>query len=151
MLRDRMIAVLAEEVEAVPGAMAAWQAVAALGVPQRVASNSSHQEMQVKFARTGLDALVAGRVHSARDVNRGKPDPALFLFAAAAEGVAPADCLVIEDSIPGVRAARAAGMACAGFDPHGDGGHLREAGATVIINSLADVPGLVRQGMETAR
>ncbi len=138
-LRGRIIAALAREVEPMPGAASALRGVAALGVPYRVASNSSHEEMDVKFARTGLAALVEGRVHSARDVAAGKPAPDLFLAAAAAEGVAPGACLVVEDSVPGVRGARAAGMACLGLAAHGDGAAALAAEGAVPIRSLAEV------------
>ena len=142
-LRSAIIAAMAEEVGAMPGAEAALRGVAALNVPYRVASNSSHEEMRVKFARTGLAPLVEGRVHSARDVRAGKPEPDLFLAAADAEGVPPGACLVVEDSIPGVRAARRAGMACLGLVHDGDGdgtagADLASEGARVI-RSLAEV------------
>ena len=146
-LRQRLIAVLTEEVEAMPGVPAVLHATAALGLPYRVASNSSHAEMQVKFARTGLSRLFQGRAHSAYDVPRGKPSPDVFLAAAAAEGVAPAACLVVEDSLPGVRAAVAAGMACVALDPYGDGGALRDAGA-VPIRAMSELPGLLQTAMQ---
>ena len=60
-------------------------------------------------------------------MNRGKPAPDLFLATAAAEGVSPAECVVIEDSVPGARAARAAGMDCLGYSPRSrDAGLLAE-------------------------
>jgi len=148
-LRARLIAMLADEAEAIPGAEAALRATAALGLPVRVASNSSHEEMHVKFHRTGLDALVAGRLHSARDVQAGKPAPDVFLAAAAAEGVPPGACLVIEDSVPGATAARAAGMACIGLAPAGDDPALRAAGAT-LIRSLDELPSILRAAMAHA-
>lgn len=121
-----------EHVQTMPGARAALEATAARGVPFRVASNSSHEEMDVKFARTGLTPLIAGRQHSAHDVPRGKPAPDVFLAAAAAEGVAPAECLVIEDSLPGIAAARAAGMRVLGLVLSGNAPVLAAAGATPI-------------------
>lgn len=142
-LQGRLVDVLGREVEPVPGAADVLRATAALGLAYRVASNSSHEEMAAKFARTGLAPLVAGRVHSARDVARGKPAPDVFLAAAAAEGVPPGACLVVEDSVPGARAAAAAGMACVGLDPHGDGAHLRAEGATPV-RALADLPAILR-------
>ena len=148
-LRERMMAVLASEVEAMPGAHDALHAVTALGLPYRIASNSSHEEMAVKFGRVAMMDLVHGRLHSARDVGRGKPAPDLFLAAAAAAGVAPAACLVVEDSVPGAQAARAAGMACVGLAPHGDDPALRAAGA-VLIRSLAELPPILRQAMAAA-
>jgi HAD superfamily hydrolase (TIGR01509 family) len=139
---QRLIGVLAQEVTPIPGAVEALLAVNTLGLPWRVASNSSHEEMRAKFARIGITDLVAGRVHSHRDVARGKPAPDLFLAAAAAEGAAPGECLVIEDSLPGARAAAAAGMDCLGFAPATDGAALRGVGA-VPFHSMFDLPGLI--------
>jgi HAD superfamily hydrolase (TIGR01509 family) len=146
---DRIVPLVAEamarEVEPVPGAREALEATTALGLPWRIASNSSHIEMDAKFGRVGWLELVAGRVHSAVDViargGAGKPAPGLFL--AAAETVPPAHCLVIEDSVHGATAARAAGMDCLGFAPHGDGAALREAGA-IPFHSMHDLPELLK-------
>ncbi len=148
-LRQKLIAVLASEVVAMPGAHDALRATAALGLPYRIASNSSHEEMAVKFRRVAMAELVEGRVHSARDVARGKPAPDVFLHAAAAAGVPPAACVVVEDSVPGAQAARAAGMACIGLAPHGDDPALREAGG-VLIRSFAELPALLRTAMRLA-
>jgi HAD superfamily hydrolase (TIGR01509 family) len=139
--------VMADEGDPIPGAREALQATTALGLPFRIASNSSRPEMAAKFARAGLSALVEGRIHSAYDLiargKRGKPNPDLFLEAAAAEGVPPGDCLVIEDSLAGVRAAVAAGMMCLGFSPENDGAHLRQAGAIPFASMFA-LPDLLR-------
>lgn len=148
-LMERLVDVLGREVEPMPGAAELLRAVALLGLPYRVASNSSHEEMRAKFDRTGLAPLMEGRIHSARDVGVPKPAPDLFLAAAAAEGVPPSTCVVIEDSLPGVRAAIAAGMACIGFDPRGDAPLLRAEGA-VVVRKLADVPALLRAGLRGA-
>ena len=130
------------------------RATAALGVPYRVASNSSRAEMAAKFAATGLAPLVAGRLHSFEDVlaagGRGKPAPDLYLAAAAAEAVPPAACLVIEDSVPGVQAAVAAGMICLGFAPHGDAAPLRAAGVAGVLRSLAELPPILREMLRSA-
>jgi HAD superfamily hydrolase (TIGR01509 family) len=141
-----MILALAEDVAAIPGAAEALERLTEAGMPWRVASNSSHDEMAVKFGRTGLVALVGGRQHSAEDMMRlglnGKPDPHLFLAAAEAAGVPPARCVVIEDSIPGSRAARAAGMTCLGFSPRASGVELAAEGAG-IFKDMAELPGLL--------
>ncbi len=142
--------VMAAEADPIPGARQALEATTALGLPFRIASNSSRPEMAAKFARAGLLDLVEGRIHSAYDLiglgKRGKPDPDLFLEAAAAEPVPPEACLVIEDSLAGVRAAIAAGMTCLGFSPDNDGAHLRQAGA-VPFHSLFELPDLLRRLM----
>ena len=149
-LRQRLVDTMAVEAAPVPGAIEALAGVSALGLPWRIASNSSHAEMAAKFGRIGILTLVAGRQHSHRDVARGKPAPDLFLAAAAAEGVAAPECLVIEDSPTGARAAAAAGMDCLGYAPQGGEATdappcrdaLRAAGA-VLFGSMFDVPGLV--------
>jgi len=146
---DQLIETFANEAEPMPGAAAVLEATAALGLPYRVASNSSHEEMTVKFARTGLAPLVAGRMHSARDVAAGKPAPDLFLAAAAAEGVAPHACIVVEDSLPGISGALAAGMVCIGLDPHGPGAALRAAGARPV-RALSELPALFQAAMRAA-
>ena len=117
MLQERLIGRMSAGVSAMPGARAVLEATASLGLPYRIASNSSHQEMAEKFGSNGLIGLVAGRVHSARDVPRGKPAPDLFLAAARAEGIAPSDCVVVEDSAPGMAAAHAADMRVVAFAP----------------------------------
>lgn len=141
-LQDRIVSALATEAVAIPDAVAALHAASALGIAWRIASNSSHAEMAAKFSRLGIAGLVAGRVHSFTDVTEGKPAPDLFLAAARAEGVMPGECVVIEDSVPGVTAAVAAGMDCLGFAPHGDGAALRAAGA-VPFHAMRDLPELL--------
>ncbi|HLB96641.1 MAG TPA: HAD-IA family hydrolase [Acetobacteraceae bacterium] len=146
-LEERLVTVLGEDVELMPGAEAALAETTRLGLPWRIASNSSHAELRAKFGRNGLGDLVAGRLHSHHDVRLGKPAPDLFLAAASAEGVAPENCLVIEDSLPGVRAAMAAGMTCLGFCPDDDGARLMAAGAAPF-HSLHDLPMLLRLALE---
>ncbi len=147
-LVERVTAVMAVEAIPIPGARQALEATTVLGVPWRIASNSSRSEMAAKFARAGLGDLVEGRVHSAHDLMAeglpGKPAPHLFLRAAAAEGVSPEGCLVVEDSLAGVRAAIAAGMRCLGLSGEGDGADLRQAGALPLPSMFA-LPGVLRR------
>ncbi len=151
---DRVVTVvtdaMAREVEPVSGARDALDATTALGLKWRIASNSSQLELAAKFGRAGWMDIVAGRLHSAVDViargGAGKPAPDVFLAAAAAEDINPSFCLVIEDSVTGVTAARAAGMDCLGYAPHGDAGGLRAAGA-VPFSSMHDLPRLLRTAL----
>jgi HAD superfamily hydrolase (TIGR01509 family) len=139
-MQARLIERMRSGLEPVAGAAELLRATTALGLAWRVASNSSHEEMAEKFARTGLADLVAGRVHSARDVGVGKPSPALFLAAAAAEGVPPSACIVVEDSLPGIEAAAAAGMRCIAFDPDGEA-----VGPSVErVRALGELPAIFR-------
>jgi HAD superfamily hydrolase (TIGR01509 family) len=138
----RLIETLGRESTPVPGIVPALRAIAAQGLPWRVASNSTHAEMAAKFACIGIGDLVAGRIHSYTDVAQGKPAPDLFLAAAAAEGVSPSACVVIEDSITGIAAARAAGMPCLGYAPHGNGARLRAAGA-IPFTAMEELPSIL--------
>ncbi len=144
-MQDRIVSVLGAQVKAMPGARALLEQTALLDLPYRIASNSSHEEMDQKFRATGLLGLVQGRVHSARDVARGKPAPDLFLAAARAEGVPAECCLVIEDSVPGIAAAHAAGMQVIAYAP--PDGVLRDAPAVPphgVVGSLYDLPPLFK-------
>lgn len=141
-LTDRLVDTLGRESAPIPGIIPTLHAINAMHLPWRVASNSSHAEMAAKFTCIGISALVAGRIHSYLDVPRGKPAPDLFLAAAAAQSVPPSACLVIEDSITGIRAANAAGMPCLGYAPHGNAERLRAAGA-MPFSTMAILPELI--------
>jgi HAD superfamily hydrolase (TIGR01509 family) len=119
-------------------------------LPQRrcVASSSAPERLRHSLSLTGLLRCFEPHVFSATEVARGKPAPDLFLFAAASMQVAPVGCVVIEDSVPGVQAAVAAGMRAIGFT---GGGHcrpghaerLRAAGAAAVTDAMAALPALV--------
>ena len=81
-----------------------------LTLPVCVATSSSPERAAESLRITELDRFFPGRVFTASQVANGKPAPDLFLHAARTQGVAPHRCLVVEDSAPGIEAARAAGM-----------------------------------------
>jgi HAD superfamily hydrolase (TIGR01509 family) len=145
-LAQKLVDALSTQSKLIPGAAEILADVTALGIDWRIASNSSDEEMAVKFARTGLTALTQGRAHSAASViargGRAKPAPDVFLAAAASANVPPARCIVLEDSALGVTGAVAAGMTCYGFAPHGGGAALRAAGAKTIFTRLDEILGV---------
>ena len=119
--RARLLSAFEARLEVMPGA---FDALRDCGVPWCVATSSSRPRAVRSLEITGLAPLVGGRLFTASEVTRGKPAPDLFLRAAEALGAAdPARVLVIEDSLNGIRAARAAGMACWRFT---GGSHLRD-------------------------
>ncbi len=133
------------ELQLVAGVVKVLDVVAASGTAYCVASQGPLEKMAVSLGVTGLRARFEGRIFSAYQVERGKPHPDLFLFAAETLGFAPPRCLVIEDSPLGVTAARAAGMSVLGFAPAGDGADLAAAGAR-LFRDMAELPGLLGLG-----
>jgi beta-phosphoglucomutase-like phosphatase (HAD superfamily) len=138
-LRQTMIARLTE----VPGA---GSAVAGVALLKAVASSSTQEGLERKLRQVDLWKYFEPHVYSADDVTHAKPAPDLFLHAAAALGVAPADCLVLEDSVNGVIAARAAGMRVWGFL---GGGHAYDGLGARLMDAGAER--LVRDWPEAAR
>jgi len=133
---------LAHEVEPVPGAMAAVAAVAAAGLPVAVCSNSSRAELAAKLVRLGLDGIIGGRLFSFEDVPRPKPAPDMYLAAAAACGVPPAACAVVEDSLLGARAGIAAGCRVFGLTRETDAAIFTAIGA-IPFAEMAALPRLL--------
>jgi HAD superfamily hydrolase (TIGR01509 family) len=108
-LSERIAREMELGVRPMAGAGAALLAVAALGLPMAVCSNSARAELDMKMRVLGFEGFFAGRIFSFQDVARPKPAPDLYMAAAEACGVAPVDCLVLEDSATGVAAGLAAG------------------------------------------
>lgn len=135
--RDQVAARFATEGCAVPGIARVLDDLCARDVPLAVASSSTPSSIARKLAVTGLDVSFAGHLYSATMVDHGKPAPDLFLHAAAQLGVAPADCVVIEDARPGVQAGVAADMTVIGYTAAGHCGpghaaRLNDAGALTV-------------------
>jgi sugar-phosphatase len=98
-----------EGVEALPGAVSSLETLAAQGVPTAIVTSASRPLFAARVGASGLRAPDA--VVTADDVERGKPAPDPYLAAAEALGVDPADCLVVEDAVSGIRSGLAAGCA----------------------------------------
>jgi HAD superfamily hydrolase (TIGR01509 family) len=127
------------------------EAIAAIDLAKCVASSGTPEKIQHGLTCAGLYDVLAPHIFSATQVKRGKPAPDLFLFAAEQMRASPARCVVIEDSVPGITGALAAGMSVLGFHggSHCQPGHadkLRAAGAVVIFDDMRQLPGLVLSG-----
>jgi HAD superfamily hydrolase (TIGR01509 family) len=89
-----------------------------LRVPFCVASSGPREKIELSLSVTGLLPLIGDRIFSSYEVGSWKPHPGLFLHAAAAMGMDPSSCAVVEDSAPGIEAGIAAGMQVFAFgDP----------------------------------
>ncbi|MFC7476186.1 HAD family hydrolase [Dankookia sp. GCM10030260] len=141
-LSRRISVALLAEAQPVPGAVEALRAVVTAGLAVAVASNSGRDELHSKLERLGVAALFGTRVFSFEDVARPKPAPDMYRAAAAACGVPPADCVVVEDSLLGARAGIAAGCRVMGFTRETDAAVLAAVGA-VPFAQMRDLPGLL--------
>jgi HAD superfamily hydrolase (TIGR01509 family) len=126
----------------VPGALSALAAVHAAGLPMACASNSGRIELLSKIAVLGLARYFDGRLFSFQDVARPKPHPDIYRAAAAACGAAPADCVVVEDSLLGARAGIAAGCRVLGFARDTEPSVLAAVGAEPF-DDMAALPRLI--------
>ena len=124
-------------------------AIAAIKLPKCVASSGTPEKIRHGLSCAGLYEQLAPHIFSATQVKRGKPAPDLFLFAAEQMKARPERCLVIEDSVHGVTAARRAEMVVFGFTggAHAQGreynARLVEAGAAVVFDDMRELPRLV--------
>jgi len=138
---------LAVELKAMDGV---FEVLGAISARRCVASSTGLVKLKKNLGQVGLLELFEPGIFSASQVARGKPAPDVFLFAASQMGADPACCLVIEDSLPGIAAARRAGMKAVGF---AGGGHvlpdhaqrLSSAGAVAVAGSMRDVPPILER------
>lgn len=119
------------------GAVRAVDEVRNRGLRLALASSSPMSLIRAVLSLGGLadrfDVVVSGE-----DEERGKPDPAVYLSAARALGIIPERCLAVEDSLHGVRAAKAAGMTCIAI-PAVDQGEGDFAGADLVLGSIVEL------------
>lgn len=135
-----LFAALEREVRPVEGIVAVLEAMV---LPWCVASNGERDRMTRSLAAAGLARHVGTRLHTASEVARPKPAPDLFLHAARTYGADPKHCVVVEDTVTGVRAGAAAGMRVLGYAgaAHSDPAGLEAAGARVF-RDMAELPRL---------
>jgi HAD superfamily hydrolase (TIGR01509 family) len=135
----------ATELRAVPGVA---EVLDRIRIPIFVASSSYPEKLRLGLESVGLADRFDSNLVSATFVAHGKPEPDVFIYAAGWMRTPIRDCVVIEDSLPGVRAARAAGLRVFGFvgGSHCVPGHrerLLEAGAEATMERFADLEGLL--------
>ncbi|MEJ1967610.1 MAG: HAD-IA family hydrolase [Rhizomicrobium sp.] len=143
-IKQRYAKLVDERLTEVDGAL---RAIRACRLPKAVASSSTVRGLDVKLRKVGHWHHFAPHIYSAEHVTHSKPAPDLFLHAAKALDARPEDCLVIEDTVNGVTAGRAAGMTVWGFS---GGGHMTErladrlmqAGAERVVKSWAEAEDL---------
>jgi HAD superfamily hydrolase (TIGR01509 family) len=146
-LAERMRAELRARLAEIPGASAA---ISEVQHPRAVASSSGTESLHLKLKMAGHWDLFAPHIYSADDVIETKPAPDLFLHAAWKLGVEATQCLVIEDSVNGIVAGKAAGMRVWGFvggghHTHTSGTRLLDAGAERLVRNWVEAGELLQR------
>jgi HAD superfamily hydrolase (TIGR01509 family) len=121
-----------------------------IDLPMAIASGSDYERLNYTLELTDLYERFKDRIYSSSLVAKGKPAPDIFIYAAEQLNAAPEKCLVIEDSLNGVRSGKAAGMTVFGFT---GGGHvfdkaehsaeLLSLGADLVFDDMRELPGLI--------
>lgn len=140
---ESLYAVLRAGTPLMPGVPELLDRLDAAGIPFAVGSNGRSAKMEATLGQhPEIRARLDGLLFSGQELGCPKPQPGLYLHCAKVLGVEPARCVVIEDSPTGARAARAAGMRCLGYAPHGPNPKLAAEGAELFADMHA-VPGLI--------
>lgn len=142
---QRLIALFELKLQPVDGAAAA---IDAIDLPRSVASNSPRARVEAAFRIAGFTQQFGTRITTFEDVRSGKPAPDIYYEAARRANTEAQSCIVIEDSLAGVRSAAIAGCRVLGFTGtvHNVSAHgkaLSEAGASFVFNHMTELPGLV--------
>jgi HAD superfamily hydrolase (TIGR01509 family) len=137
---DRYHSAYAEQLTAVDGVAVLLNS---LKHERCVASNATPGHVRSVLDFTGLAKHFGSRIFTASEVARGKPAPDIFLHAAASLRYSPSECVVIEDSVPGVRAARAAGMRVFGYAGGLTPGYRLEPHCEAVFSSMSELEPLL--------
>lgn len=137
--RDR---VLRERVQPVDGVR---EVLEGLTIPYCIASSGGYDKMRITLGATRLLPLFDGRLYSATEVAHGKPAPDIFLLAAQRMGASPERTVVVEDTVNGVLAGRAAGMTVLGYVDLTPAARLVDAGAHRTFTHMRELPGLLAE------
>jgi len=115
----------------------------AAGIVYAVGSNGNERKMQITIGQhPKLWNRLSGHLYSAHVHAKPKPEPDLYLYAARQLGVDPKDCVVVDDSAAGCRAAKNAGIRCFGYAEHDDGQNLAAENA-IPFHAMSDLPALL--------
>lgn len=137
--RTRSYALFEKEVKPVEGIR---EVLEQLTLPFCVASSGPVKKIEMNLRLTGLLPFFEGKIFSAYTINSWKPDPGIFLHAAATMGFEPAHCAVVEDSLAGIQAAKAGGFRALGYASEHSAAYLQAAGAEIFY-SMKELPRLL--------
>lgn len=135
--KDELFSSLMHRVRVQPGLPRVLDQLRAASIPCALATSAGRARTHAILDKLGITNRFLAIVTS-HDVSEPKPAPEAFLEAASRMGVSPRDVVVIEDSVAGVKAARAADMLCIGYARGGHNQALRAAGANDVISDFPD-------------
>lgn len=134
-LKDSFFAQFAHEVTAVPGVLHFFERAQTAGLALAVGTSAGRRRAEEMLERLGLRSRL-GAIVTGDEVQLGKPDPAVFQIAAEQLGLASRNVLVCEDAVPGVQAAKRAGMKCLAIAANGRRTLLQTAGADWVVQDF---------------
>jgi HAD superfamily hydrolase (TIGR01509 family) len=137
-LQEKTFAAFRNSLKPVAGIQAVLNSLSDRPQKTCVASSGSFEKMDLTLELTGIRHFFEGRIFNSSQVKRGKPYPDLFLHAAEQMDVDPSRCLVVEDSLPGVQGAVAAGMEVLAYAVRGQGKNLATAGG-MVFSDMAEI------------
>jgi beta-phosphoglucomutase len=135
---------VAKDIRALPGAIDLMKALQKNGIKSALASSATKENVDIIVQGLGITKLFQAFVNGP-EVAEGKPSPLIFQLAAKKLGVSPANCVVIEDAIAGVAAAKAGGMKCIAVTNSLPRKEL--TAANLIVDSLTEVDLKVLKGL----
>jgi HAD superfamily hydrolase (TIGR01509 family) len=146
--RERRNAALEREVTAIDGIVATVADLhARLDGRIAVASGADRLKIRLQLAKIGVLEYFDGNIFSGHETARNKPHPDVYLAAAEGLGVDPARCAVVEDTVTGATAGRAAGATVFGYSPsekgHSSKAALKTVGAADVFEQMAHLPALL--------
>lgn len=130
--RRRSYSAFKEQIQPVEGVK---EVIESLSIPFCVASSGPTEKIRLNLELTGLLPYFEDNIFSCYTIEKWKPEPDVFIWAAKTMGFKPEDCVVIEDSLTGIQAAKAGGFDVFGFTAHDYNNEL-EAEATTTFNSI---------------
>lgn len=132
-----------KEMRVFPSAKPLIEKLKDLGYTLSLVSSAAERKLMASLRAAQVDPSVFSVILSGNDVTEKKPSPAPYLLAAEKLGADPADCLVIEDAVSGVKSAKAAGMQCAAVTTSFSGEQLKAAGADYVTEDIIDILSLL--------
>lgn len=132
-----------KEMRVFPSAKPLIEKLKVLGYTLSLVSSAAERKLMASLRAAQVDPSVFSVILSGNDVTEKKPSPAPYLLAAEKLGADPADCLVIEDAVSGVKSAKAAGMQCAAVTTSFSGEQLKAAGADYVTEDIIDILSLL--------